>query len=608
MGTFIKGLIKNTLAILIAWVTFIVLGVVSLIILAAGFSTQSPIKVEQGSFLVIDVSRNLPDTPPVMDLPLAIRKALQDTPADVTYLYEMLETVERASRDDRIRGIFLTGSFEPQGLGSSYAAIRELRSALEAFQESGKPIMGYMTNPDQRDLYLMSVADELFMNPYGLMDLTGLGSEIVFFDGVFEKFGFDVQVARVGTYKSAVEPYTRKNLSEDNREQLETYLQGAWEEIIQTIALGRGLNPGQIQTLSNERGILNGEEMRDAGLVDQAYYLDEVIQATIAKGQEDKDNKTFVQIDVLEYIEAGGSKLNRTKGPKNSIAVVYAEGVIMPGESSEGTIGSETLSQQLREIRKNDEVKAVVFRINSPGGSAYASEVIQRELDLIQQSKPLIISQGAYAASGGYWLSAPGHHIFAEPTTLTGSIGVYVMIPHFAGAADWLGLTFDSVTTGDLTTLMTPSRPKTEGEMQVFQGYADRIYESFLARVAEGRDMTPEAVNAVAQGRIWLGSDALEIGLVDEIGGLRDAIARAIAEADVGADYKIVEYPKKKSFEEALTEGFSGGSTLLQAVRKNASGAEIEALVQPARRELEKLGWFQDPRGVYALMPYDLRL
>lgn len=608
MAAFIKGLIKNTLAVLIAWVIFIVFGVVSVVILAAGFSTKTPIKVEEGSLLVIDISRNLPDTPPVMDLPLAIRKALQDTPTNVTYLYEMLETVERAAQDDRIRGIYLTGSFNPQGLGSSYAAIREFRSALENFQEAGKPIYGYLTNPDQRDLYLMSVADELYMNPFGLMDLTGLGSEIVFFDGAFEKFGVDVQVARVGNYKSAVEPYTRKNLSEANREQLETYLQGAWNEILGTIGKGRGLEPSAIQGLSNQKGLLNGEEMVEAGLVDRAIYLDEVIENLIQKGSRDKAHNTFTQIDVLDYIEAGDAAFNRTKGPKNSIAVVYAEGVIMPGKSSEGTIGAESLSKQLREIRQDEDVKAVVFRVNSPGGSAYAAEVIQRELDLIQQKMPLIISQGAYAASGGYWLSAPGDHIFAEPTTLTGSIGVYIMVPHFSGAADWLGLTFDSVTTGDLTTLTTPSRPKTQEEMEIFQGYADRIYEAFLDRVAEGREMNPEAVDAIAQGRVWLGNDALEIGLVDEIGGLQDAIALAVAKAEVGADYKIMEYPRKKSFEEALAEEFSGGSALLDAVRSKLSPSEMEQLLQPAHRELQKLQWLQDPHGVYALMPYDLRL
>jgi protease-4 len=271
-------------------------------------------------------------------------------------------------------------------------------------------------------------------------------------------------------------------------------------------------------------------------------------------------------------------------------------------------VGSDTLSRRLRKLRQDDEVKAVVFRINSPGGSAYAAEVIQRELVLLEQEKPLIISQGAYAASGGYWLSAPGDYIFSEPTTLTGSIGVYIMIPNFAGAAEWLGLTFDTVKTGDLATITTPSRSKTEAEMAIFQSYAEQIYEAFIDRVATGREMQPELVNTVAQGRVWLGKDAVKLGLVDELGGIRDAIDMAIRESGVGADYTIREYPAKKDFGEVLSEGLGAETQFLKKLKFEAETEGLDWLVDPANAELEKLKWFQDPRGVYALMPFELKL
>ena len=608
MGRFILGLLKNTLALVLAWVLFFVMGIISLAVLASGFSKGTPITIEEGSYLVIDLDRNLPDQPPVMDLPLAIRRALQDADIQFTYLYEMLETIERAAEDDRIAGIFLTGNITPDGSGSSYAAMRELRQNLSAFKEAGKPIYGYLTNATQRDLYVMSVADEIYMNPFGLLDLTGLGAEIVFYEGAFEKFGIEMQVAKVGEYKSAVEPYTRDSLSEENREQIEAYVEGVWDEIVMMIAEGREVEPGFLRQVSDEKGILHIDELVGSGLIDHAAYMDEVIEAMIEKGTLDEENRTFRQVDVLDYIASGQTAIDRSKKPENTIAVVYAEGVILPGDTSDGFIGSDTLSRRLRELRKDDAVEAVVFRVNSPGGSAYAAEVIQRELRLIAEEKPLIVSQGAYAASGGYWLSAPGHHIFAEPTTLTGSIGVYIMVPNFAGAADWMGLSFDTVQTGELATLMTPTRSKTEEEMAIFQSYAERIYDAFLDRVAEGRGMEREAVEAVAQGRVWLGADAVENGLVDSIGGLQDAIAMAVREADVGADYTIREYPSKKTLNEALSEGFGEDVRLPERLKKEVAADGLEWLAEPAYRELQKLRRFRDPMGTYMLLPYELKL
>jgi len=607
---FLKGFLKHTISLLIAWVLLLLMGFISFFILVSGLSRGERIEIKQGSFLVIDLSRNLPDKPPEMDLSGALRNALENEPTDRTYLREMLQAVERAAGDERIAGIFLEGSFEPRNLGSSYASIRELRRALQEFRESGKPIYGYMTNPNQRDLYFMSVADELFMNPFGTLDIKGLGAELMFYRGAFEKFGIGIQVARVGKYKSAVEPYTRKNLSEESREQLLTYLEGMWDEIISTIGEGRGVDPQRIRELSDSEGLLPAERVLREQLADDRFYKDEVIEFMIARGREDKKKHTFQQVDVLDYINEGSNVVNQSSEPGNKIAVVYAEGAIVPGKTTTGVIGSESLSGQLRELRRDDKVKAVVLRVNSPGGSAYASEIIQREMELIRKEKPLIVSQGSYAASGGYWISVSSDYIFAEPTTLTGSIGVFILLPNFEGAADWMGVTFENVSTGSLATLMTPTRPRNEAEMKIFQNHADSIYESFLERVAEGRNLDRERVDSLAQGKIWMGMDAVEENLVDAIGGLEEAIDYAVEKAEVGSNYTIVEYPAKKSLNNALAEMFGGeeNHALLEDLQAPSEDSVLNQLLSPSRRELEKLRHWKDPLGIYARLPFDLNL
>lgn len=604
---FLKYVLKNTLALLLAWVLLLVLSIVSLAILAAGFAPGKSIKIEKGSFLILDLSKNLPDRPPVADFSSVVRRALQGEPEDETHLYEVLRIVERAAADDRIKGIFLTGSFSPRGMGSTYPAVREFRQALEEFREAGKPVYGYLTNASQRDLYLMSVADKLILNPAGIIDLTGIGAEVTFYEGMLEKFGLGIQVARVGSYKSAAEPFMRSDLSEENREQLEDLLDGIWSDIKEVIANGRGLSPSEIQELSDSKGVVLPSQAFEAGLVDETWYLDEVIEFLISEGRKDEKNRTFEQVGLLAYVEEGKQTVRRTPDSKNKIAVVYAEGTIVPGDDQEGMIGGDGLARTLRQLRQDDDVKAVVLRINSPGGSAYAAELIHREMQRTRAVKPLIVSQGGYAASGGYWISAHSDYIFTEPTTLTGSIGVILMLPHFQGAAEWLGLTFDEVSTGPLATLGTPTRPKTDEEMEIFQGFADHIYDAFLELVVNGRDIDIEKVEELSKGRVWLGRQAVEFNLADEVGGLRDAIRFAVDRANVGADYRIVEYPTKKTFEEALMERFAGDSTLIDRWSNGNADSALDRLMVPARRELEKLRTLRDPNGVYALMPFDIR-
>jgi protease-4 len=561
---------------------------------------------ERGSYLVFDLSTNIADAPPSVDLnPLGAQdESLQ--------LRAITHALRAAAADNRIVGVFVTGDLTPAAFGSGYAALKEVREALMDFRASGKPIAAYLTYATTKSYYLASAATELAIDPYGVILMPGLASEPMFFAGAFEKYGVNVQVTRVGKYKSAVETFTRREMSPENREEVQKLLNDIWGGILADIAPTRGLTPEAIQAIVDAEGLLRAEAAVAGGLVDRIAYRDEIYDALKERTGRAGTTEPFKQVRLADYARVArnlaeaprstGGEAPRAGG-RGRIAVVYAEGEIVDGEGDTGEVGGSTFSRELRKLRQDDDIKAIVLRVNSPGGSASASEVIQREIRLIKQVKPIVISMGTYAASGGYWISAYGDRIFAEPTTITGSIGVFGIQFDVQKLASDFGITFDSVKTGKFADALTISRPKTDEELAVFQRMVDWIYGEFISKVAEGRKLDRDRVEEIAQGRVWSGAEALNLGLVDELGGLDAAIAHAADQAGLDGNYRLVEFPRQKDLLEAIQEFISKSAP--RSARTGGLGARI---AERFEGELKMLRSFRDPHGIYARLPINLSI
>lgn len=575
---------------------------------------DKPVVVPEESYLVFDLRANILDTPDQMEGLDELNELFGGQAATRLQLRQVTRAIEAAATDDAIKGILLHGQMAPQGYGSGFAALREVRDALLAFRESGKPIKAYLNFAGSREYYLASAASEVTLDPYGAIFMPGLASQPMFFAKAFEKFGVGVQVTRVGKYKSAVEPYTRTDMSPENRAQTQKLLDDVWADLVAGIEGARGLDAGAFQTAIDAEGLLRPKPAIAAKLVDRVAYWDVVLDELKADTGRAGGKQTFKQVSLKSYakvVPGDGLVARRqrdakiTPGGRDKIGLVYAEGTIVDGDGKDETlVYGDKVARQLRELRLDSSVKAVVLRVNSPGGSASASETIQREVRLTRKEKPVIISMGTLAASGGYWISTYGNRIFAEPATITGSIGVFGMFLNFEQLTnDRLGLTFDTVKTGRFADALTVVRPKTDAELALFQGFVDWIYDEFTGKVAESRQLDPAVVREIAQGRVWSGSEALKLGLVDELGGLSAAVRYAAQQADLGDSFRVVELPRKKQFAEALSEAFEGR-------RRDQAQLDgpIGVLVRQAREELQAMTHFNDPRGVYALLPFDLKL
>ena len=570
---------------------------------AAGGKERAP-AFEKGSYLVFDLSTNITDAPPPVNLGMLGGKR------DTLQLRTVTRALRAAAKDERIAGIYITGDLSPAAFGSGYAALKEVRAALEDFKKANKPVTAYLTFATTKSYYLASAANDLVLDPYGIILMPGLSSEPTFYAGAFEKYGINVQVTRVGKYKSAVEPFTRREMSPENREEIQKLLDDVWAGLLTDIGSSRSLDANAIQQLVDSEGLIRPEAARAGKLVDRIAYRDEIYDALKAKTGRAGSKEPFKQVRLEDYardakddlivtkVESDGGKSGRGR-----IAVVYAEGEIVDGEGDSGDVGGTKFSRELRKLRQDENVKAIVLRVNSPGGSAFASEVIQREIRLIKKVKPIVISMGSYAASGGYWISAYGDRIFAEPTTITGSIGVFGMQFDVKKLANDFGVTFDSVKTGKFADALTISRPKTPEELAVLQRMVDWIYTEFVRKVAEGRKLAPEKVEEIAQGRVWSGVEAKKLGLVDELGGLNAAIAYAAQRAGLGGGYRVVEFPRQKELIEALQELLEGITP--GYARSTSLGTKIAAKIES---EVKLLRAFNDPNGIYARLPHNLNL
>ena len=455
-------------------------------------------------------------------------------------LDQALQALEKAAKNDKIEGIYMEG-----GILSAYPAeVQELRQALLKFKKSGKWIIAYADTYSRSAYYLCSVADKVYLNPIGMLDWSGLSSNPMFFTGLMKKLGIKMQVFKVGTYKSAVEPYIAEQMSDANREQVSSYQQSIWNNMLKDVAKSRKTTAEALNSLADSLTILSGPEASvKGGLVDKLCYQDEVkkILKNKAKMEEDESLR-FVSISDVALSEELNDKVD------DEIAVYYAYGEIKEditgGFAQESTITSKQMTKDLQELREDDDVKAVVLRVNSPGGSAYASEQIWREVQLLSKEKPVIVSMGALAASGGYYISCGANKIFAEPTTLTGSIGIFGMIPDATELlTDKLGLSFDVVKTNAHSDFGAMGRPLNESECGLMQAYINQGYELFTGRVAQGRNISQDSVKAVAEGRVWTGEQAMKIGLVDKLGNLNDAIAAAAKAAKI-EKYSVGRYPE----------------------------------------------------------------
>ena len=455
-------------------------------------------------------------------------------------LDQALQALEKAAKNDKIEGIYMEG-----GILSAYPAeVQELRQALLEFKKSGKWIIAYADTYSRSAYYLCSVADKVYLNPIGMLDWSGLSSNPMFFTGLMKKLGIKMQVFKVGTYKSAVEPYIAEQMSDANREQVSSYQQSIWNNMLKDVAKSRKTTAEALNSLADSLTILSGPEASvKGGLVDKLCYQDEVkkILKNKAKMEEDESLR-FVSISDVALSEELNDKVD------DEIAVYYAYGEIKEditgGFAQESAITSKQMTKDLQELREDDDVKAVVLRVNSPGGSAYASEQIWREVQLLSKEKPVIVSMGALAASGGYYISCGANKIFAEPTTLTGSIGIFGMIPDATELlTDKLGLSFDVVKTNAHSDFGAMGRPLNESECRLMQAPINQGYELFTGRVAQGRNISQDSVKAVAEGRVWTGEQAMKIGLVDKLGNLNDAIAAAAKAAKI-EKYSVGRYPE----------------------------------------------------------------
>ncbi len=457
----------------------------------------------------------------------------------------LIDKIQKAKTDDKIKGIYLYSKH----LEAGFATAQELRNALEDFKKSGKFIYSYAEFYGQKEYYLASVANKVFLNPQGDLDWKGLSMSIMFFKNAFEKLGVEVQVFRHGKFKSAVEPFLLDKMSASNRLQSETFLNSIWATMLENISKDRKTSVEDLNRMANNLEIRFPEDAVGK-LVDAAIYEDEVLTEIKKKvGVAEKDKLNLVSIDKYD------PKDKKAEGKDvKKIAVIYASGSINSGNGGDDEIGSDALAKTIKDARLDDKIKAIVLRVNSPGGSALASDVIWREVVLAKKAKPVIVSMGNLAASGGYYISCAADRIFAQPNTITGSIGVFGMIPNVQKALDQkLGITVDTVNTNLHSDVGGPLRGVSASEYDYIQGGVERVYDVFTKRVAEGRKMSQADVDSIGQGRVWTGADALKINLVDEMGGLNDALAYAAKKAKV-TDYKIVELPKQKSPFDFLTK------------------------------------------------------
>jgi protease-4 len=598
MREFLKWMAASALGTLVGLVTFTaLLGIGAgslLVLLVATASRETEPLLESDSLLVLDLATDIRDGVPPSGASLVLEETLAGTTTQSISIYQALTAIQAAAEDDSIAGLFIYGNSS-----SGFATLRELRSALETFQGAGKPIYAYEVGWSERDYYLTSIADTLVLDTTGLLEVNGFQAETQFLDGALDQYGVGVQVLQAGRYKSAIEPFIRSDNSPESEAQTSALLTDLWQDFLTTVADSRDVTRDRLQQLANEGGILQAQAAETANLVDRVAYYDDVLtELQTLTGAEAEDGEDIPSIDLVSYSQMADRP---NQDADDVVAIIYAEGEIVLGEGDDGLIGSDTFSRTLRDLRLDDEVKAVVLRINSPGGSATASEIIADAVERLGAEKPVMVSMGNLAASGGYMMAAPGDRIFASPNTITGSIGVFGLLLNLQDIANRNGITWDVVKTAPFADIGTLSRPPSPEELQLQQAIVNDLYSRFVSLVADGRDLSAAEVEAVAQGRVWSGTAAQTAGLVDEMGGLEQAIAAAANAAELEA-WRVEEYPQPRSLEDQIFESLFGAVLgRFRATHAHPLWAELQA----TQDQLTLFKTLNDPQGTYMRLPFD---
>ena len=587
---------KVVFASALGYILAIVLFIVTVIFIGIGVALKAKPEVKIPSDGVLNMKLNYPlADKSVDDSPIVLLSALDPNANIPLGLNKILQAIDQAKDDDKIKGIIL----DLTTFSSGYAKVSEIRNRLEDFKSSGKFVYAYADYYYFPTYYMASVADSVFINPEGEMSFTGMVGQVSFFAGALEKMGIEVQAIRAGKFKGAVESFTRKNLSPENRLQMEAYINSVFGEVLSKIADSREISVQKLKTDADQLQMRSVNDFINAGYIDQALYRDQ-FYSTMKRRMGVDDDKKVPLLSEKKYAKS----LKSTGSGRDRIAVVYASGDIVGGKGDGTQIASDDMAKTLKSVRLDDKVKAVVFRIDSRGGSSLASDIIWREAKLLAEEKPLIVSMSDVAASGGYYIATPARKILAEPTTITGSIGVFGLIPNAEKLLnDKMGVTFEYIGTGKNSDMGRIDRPLTSNQKEYIGSIIDKIYDTFLTRVADGREMTKEEVHAVAQGRVWTGKMAKEVGLVDQLGGLEDAIAVAAEEAGL-KDYRLKELPKSKDPIVEMVAKFQGNSSLGSQLQRMTQNTGFESYIQQLS-DIERWGTKQ---SVQAIMPYTIEI
>jgi len=580
MKQFLKFTLATIVGVILVWLLGILIFFGVLGAIASSSETETVLK--PNSVYEIKLEGTLIDRSKDDPLTSAYTSALGLSSDGEIGLDDILANIEKAKNDQNIVGIYLKGG----SLSARTASIREIRNALLDFKKSGKFIVSYADNYTQGMYYLVSCADKILLNPDGMLELKGLSTETMYFKNTLDKLGIDVQVVKVGTFKSAVEPYINTKMSDANRLQINVFLNSIWNTILKDVSASRKIPFEKLNMYADEMMAYQPtEKSKQYGLVDSLVYVDQV-DSIIRKCAKDQQ-LTYVKHSAMNKLP-DTSKFN-----KNKIAVIYAVGEITDTDG-DGIVAKDMV-KTINEVAKDSAVKAVVFRVSSPGGSAYASEQIWHALNVLKTKKPLIVSMGDYAASGGYYISCTANTIVAQPNTITGSIGIFGLIPNIKGLNEKLGLSYDGVKTNKMSDAISINRAFTPEERGLMQNYVNRGYELFVKRCADGRKMTTDQIKAIAEGRVWTGEDAIKIGLVDKIGGLNDAIAIAVKQAKIDA-YNINTYPEKENFT----------TKLLKDLGKDVQLKFVKAQLGEHYQLFDQIKKMESLKGIQAKMPYDL--
>ncbi len=586
MKDFIKFTFASLLGVVLAGIVFTVLGIVTMVGMVASSDTETV--VEENSILVVDFEGTLTERAEENPFQQLMGEEYSNYGLD-----DILSAIKKAKENDNIKGIYL----KPTMLGASYASLEEIRKALLDFKESGKWIVSYADQyAEQGMYYLASVADKVIVNPQGFIAWHGLASQSIFFKDLLDKVGIDIQIFKVGTYKSAVEPFIATEMSPANREQVTAFLQSTWKRLLEDVSASRNISVEDLNQLADQlMDLTPAEEYIKNGLADTLMYQDEVLNYLKEMTNCDADES----LNTLSLADMKNVKRNAPLDKSgNIIAVYYAFGGIDDSTSPEEGINSKKVIRDLRKLREDKTIKAVVLRVNSPGGSAYGSEQIWNEVVKMKAEKPVIVSMGDYAASGGYYISCAADCIVANPTTLTGSIGIFGMIPNMGKLLnDKLGLDFDVVKTNKMADMGNLTRPYNSEEKAIMQNMVNNGYKLFVKRCADGRGMTTEAIEKIAEGRVWTGNDAKELGLVDELGGLDKALEIAAQKAEV-TEYSIINYPAQEDF----------FSSLMNTTKKDYIEGKMSETLGEYYGYLKFVENLKEVDQIQARMPFDMRI